>query len=249
MDKLQQLRDDLRGECQNSSCCLWLSGGKDSRLLLVIILQEKLLCGFLSFREGWTTEQNKIVNDLIKQHNLAVYSYPPEASILFGENDDLTVASVYAVGSRPGETTAILRDIVPGDACAAEIMIKHNEERGALILFDTHIWGSKKSDRHYVFGEGAIMTDAHWNIGTRKFFAPLYNWTDAEVLEALGLMGAEYAEPSEQQNTGNLPCCSRCLTAKDKVMCPKTKTEIPAIQWSPTENLAAWREQNIIRSV
>ena len=240
-NKLEQLKEYLAAICGANNCALWLSGGKDSQLLLQILLAEKLKFSVVRFDDGWSREQKEIVNELIKKHSLQVFSYLPQAATLFGNSaGDLTFACAYAVS--PNASFTVLRDIVPGERCSLDIKIKTSEKASPPVYFKTHILGSKKGEKHYAFDGRDVVPEKAWLVGQAKFVCPLYEWTDAEVLEALQTFGIDYVEPPEELNTGNVSCCTLCLQGKERVFCPKEEKEIYSIPWSPTKKLKDWQD-------
>lgn len=241
-EKLAQLKNYLSELCAANNCVLWLSGGKDSLLLLQVLLTEKF--SVLRFDDGWTREQKEIVNNLIKKHSLQVFSYPPKSAVLFGDgNGEITLACAYGVGAK-GEAVSILRDLVHGSRCAFDVNIKISERANPPVIFDVNIWGSKKGEPHYAFSGGDVVPAKEWSAGNAKFVCPLYDWTDAEVLEALKLFGINYVEPPDQLNTGNVSACTNCLKGKtgEPVDCPKKGKQIYSIEWNPQEKLKNWQQ-------
>jgi len=160
---------------------LYFSGGKDSRLLLETMLAESIPFWVLRFDDGWTRTQRKVVDDIAIKHSLRVYSYPPLTSDLVGDgNGNLSLVSDYAVGGF-GEFLPVIRDFVDGDRCAVDLTFDTSGKPVAPIRFATHVLGSKKSDRHYTFGDDAPISGPAFKIGKQKFVAPLYDWTDSDA--------------------------------------------------------------------
>jgi hypothetical protein len=161
-----------------------------------------------------------------------------------GEDGQMSMVSGYSIG-RTGEFAFTTRDIVPGPRCAFDLEIPEAEFSSAPILFDTHIVGSKKCDRHFTLKDHSPIPGPSWRVGKKTFIAPLYDWSDKDVINALAELGVDYEKPSEELDTGNIPMCSKCLTSRgEDVLCPKTNVMISGIEWSPEGNLAAWRQVN-----
>jgi hypothetical protein len=247
VSKLAKLEQCLSALCapEGSNVALWFSAGSDSRLLLEVLLSEKVPFSILRFDDGWSREQRKTVDALILKYNLRVYSYPPISGILLGNGQgELTLACHYSVGLR-GENTAIFRDLVPGEKCAFDINIPISDRISPPMLFDTHLVGTKRGETHWIANGRPLATQKRWFIGGAKFFSPIFEWNDADVLQALKDMKVDYIPPAtEQEDLGNLVSCSRCLTSKTDVLCPKTGDTIPPVQWSPLQSLRDYREHN-----
>lgn len=244
MSKLNQLKTDLTAICKSKSVCLWFSGGSDSRLLLEILLSEKLNFCILSLTETWTRAQQSVIDKLVMDRNVAVYSYLPQSAMLIGDGDQITMAQSYAVGAN-GEEVMILRDIVDGKPfrCGLDINMKIADKTFPPIIFDNHIWGTRGEDRHYVFGDEPVITTSAWRNGAVNFFAPLLKWSKSDVTRALKDLGIDYETPADDLDTGNLVVCAACFHG-NPVVCPKTQTMIEPIDWNPAANLAVCRERN-----
>lgn len=224
---------------ERGTTALWISGGKDSLLLLECLLRFNLKFSLLCFDGAFSLQQKKIIGDLVKEKNLLIYSYPPNAMTLIGDGEEISLAQGFAVDKK-GSQAWLVSDLVDGTKCAFDLKIKLDDKPRPPVVFDTHIWGSKKSDKHWA---GLKVTD-EWNIGDAHFAAPLADWTDEMVLEALNDdLKLGYAEPSDELNSGNTVVCHNCLkpSATGKVFCPKEKREIPVVNWNPRENWRNWQ--------
>ena len=240
------VKKKLREICAGGETVLWFSGGKDSRLLLELMLAQKLPFSILCFDDGWTRDQRRVVDDVIKRHNLRVYSYLPQSVYLFGAGGELTVAAHYAVGNR-GETIPVLRDFVHQEkACGLEkFQANVATSANTPVFFANHILGSKRREKHYAFGGRDTVTNAEFEVGGARFFCPLYFWNNADVSAALGKLGIKNAQTSAALDTGNIPACHSCLLGE--AFCPKEQKTIPAVEWDAAQNLANWRAANNVR--
>jgi 3'-phosphoadenosine 5'-phosphosulfate sulfotransferase (PAPS reductase)/FAD synthetase len=247
---LEDLREQLRLLCvaEKQPVALWLSGGKDSLLLLLVALSARLPFSILRFDDGWTREQKRIVGNLIEKHKLQVFSYRPLAATVIGNSaGEVTLVCDYAVTAK-GDPIAVLRDFVdePGNfsRCAFDLKLEKSTNTPPPVLFRTHLLGSKKGEKHYAFAQSRdVVNLPSWKIGTANFHAPLYDLTDSDVIALLAELGVNYTEPPPHLNTGNLPLCHECLKGTGKVFCPKEKKEIDSHEWNPQQQLANWREK------
>lgn len=213
--------------------CLWFSGGSDSRLLLEVMLKAGKPFGILTFRDGWTREQKKVVDQVIIDKNLEALTYPPLTSVLTAENDELSLVSGYAIGD--GQVMPIIRDLVHNDArCLVEdVRIELPKMLAAPVEFDTHIFGTRKDDKHWLFGDRDLSNGAEFSRWTKTFVNPLWNWTKDEVTECLR---SDFGLEPTETDTGNIEACSLCLT-ETRPFCPKVQKEIEPYAWQPAENL------------
>lgn len=232
MEKLDGLTTYLEGLFTDGMPCLWLSGGKDSRLLLEVMLKFDKPFGILRFSEGLDREQMKALDAIILEKNLQVFTYPPLTNLLIGENGELSLFSQIAVDGY-GATTSIIKDIVPGTRCAFDIHFTNASNRFAPIEFDHHIWGSRADDGHWLCGD-TPLTDKCWQVGTKTFHAPLYEWTAEEVAETLQ---TAFDVAIDERITGDIKACVACLASNaDKVFCLKDNKFIPTVKWDMKGN-------------
>lgn len=231
---LSSLKNDLQAiVAENKSVCLWLSGGADSTLLLKVLLERRLNFAILVFPDGWTGEQKRIVNDLTLEHNLQIFSYPAISHLIVRRGQKLALVSEYAINSR---FLPIVRDIVPGARCAFDIKLAAFA-RLPPIRFDAHIFGSRRADRHFIFGKKPVLREKSFRIGSARIFAPLFNWKKNQVRATLRSFGVLSEKPKDALDTGNIATCTNCLT-EDAPFCPKTGTVIEKVEgFDGKENL------------
>lgn len=172
-----------------------------------------------------------------------VFSYPPVLSLLAEENGEVAWITSYAV-DRFGTPALLVKDLVEDpQRCCFDIKVDLSQTAAAQIEFDAHIWGTRREDRHWLAGDNDLASK-RWQIGSKQFFAPLYEWTRDEVIEALTI----FEETAPAADTGNVTCCSRCLMKSEtgQVFCPKAEKDIPVVEWDREENLKFVR--TILRS-
>lgn len=237
-EKTEQLGEDLREACEGSAA-LWFSGGSDSLLLLTVIARLGLKTHILRFDDGWSLAQKKHVMRMLHEHNAMAFSYPPRSAVLIGNGDELALGATYAIGRR-GEAIPIVRDIVDGNVCSVDESIKLAFTPYPPIVFPKHILGSKATDKHFSFPNSPVPAKS-WEYGGITMYAPLFDWTNEEVIEALRWAGIKYEQPDEALDSGNIAACTKCLRGEGKVFCPKDNEEIEAVKWSPEENLRSWQ--------
>ena len=241
--KLRQLKRDLKAVCRGHGTALWFSGGKDSRLLFEVIQAEGLDCVLLRFDDGWSREQKDVVDRIVARKNAAVYSWKPHTAVLVGNGKDIASVAEYGIGPN-GESLPVIRDLVDGKKCAFDVRIGSRKTRKPPVSIQRHVVGSKASDRHFIFGNKSLIPSKEFSIGSVEIFAPLFAWTDAEVVKELKNFGVEHTTPPDELDTGNHAVCTKCLRGSKPVRCPKTDEMIAAVEWSPKENLKAWRKEH-----
>lgn len=222
---------------------LWLSGGKDSRLLLEIMIAERIRFTVLRFDDAWSREQRAVVDELTATHNLRVYSYPPSWSLMVGDGEqNLTLISGYAV-SNGGETSAVFRDIVDGQRCSFDVNLDFWKPQNPPVQFAGHVVGTKRGETHWALGGYEFLRQKYWQVGEVEFFAPLFSWSDADVILALRKYGVKWQQPEDRLDTGNIAACTNCLHGA-AAYCPKENRPIDPVEWSPQDNLLKWQTAN-----
>jgi hypothetical protein len=220
------------------SRCLWLSGGKDSRLLFEVMLAIGKPFDVVRFDEGWTLDQKRQVERLILEHKLQVFSYPPVQNLLVANPENpaaISYASQYPIDGE-GRMFTLVRDFVDEPKrCVFDVQIEKAKVPWAPIEFELHIVGTKLADAHWL--SGSIVTESEWTSGNKTFAAPLAGWSDkdveAQLLYSFGI------DLSGEKNTGDIEACTKCFSGP--AMCPKAGVEIPAFEWNPQANLDALR--------
>lgn len=255
-EKLRSLENDLKAilDSYNESVALWLSGGKDSLLLLNVLLKLGRKFNVLSFTDSaWNEAQKKQLDEIILRHNLQVYSYPAHKFLLIGSGaGELAFASYYAI-DREGHCATVLRDVVSGDTggdggdvCAFDLQIETSALAFAPLEFGAHIWGSRFRDRHWSHGLESVLRRDHWKLGHTDFYAPLSGWSDRQIygaLKSFGAFEAHQREAPDNADTGNVTACAECLKAApgEKVFCPKQQKQISALDWDKAGNTKIFR--------
>jgi len=212
--------------------CLWFSGGSDSMLLLLVMLEFEKPFGILKFEDGWSKEQRRAVDAVVMKHNLQAFSYPATDHLLAGNAKELSLASLYAVDGS-GHKAMLVRDLVDDpNRCAVDLKLEKPKQRVAPIEYAVHVWGSWKDDRHWIRGE-MPLAEPIWFVGNHTFIAPLYEWTREDVSRELK---SRNVEPIGI-DTGNITACHNCLKGEKQVFCPKTGDLIDSVIWDRKGNL------------
>lgn len=244
MRKLKALKKRLTEELDGRTAALWLSGGKDSRLLFEVLNDMGARIPLLRFDDGWSAEQKRHFHRSVRHRSQPLYSYGPVAGALIGdERGNISFVSLYPVGP-DGASIPLVRHFVGDAGCAFDVPIEFARRRNAPVRFDVNVVGSKRSDRNYLYGSKPLVAAERWEMGGSTFLAPLYGWTDQEVLMGLKHYGIDWVDPEESLNTGNIAACTRCLSARPgtQVQCPKTGKKIAAVDWDREGSLQQFRE-------
>jgi len=214
---------------------LFLSGGLDSLLLLVLLIEQNQVFEIIQFRTLWSKKQRERADYWIKRCNLRVYSYPPAQVNLVGDGQDIGVIFEYAVGNG---VIPLVRDVIQGDACIADL---DGQRMHTMPLdVDLGIVGTRKDDYHPFMGQ-PVKTKTFY-AGEMQFICPLWNYTREDVKRELESRGIDTSDVDEDAESGNIAMCNICIKGTGKVWCPKDEKEIDSIVWDRQANLKAFRE-------
>ncbi len=216
---------------------LFWSAGKDSTLLLTMLYDAGIDFDIVQLgREHWSREQKRFADELIRDWDLKVLTFPPAKVSFIGDGNEISAVFEYAMG---GSAIPVLRDVIPGTKCIADLEGMRLDQ--APMKWDCAIVGSKFSDRHHAVD--SLIPGEEWKVGDVTFLAPLADWEDIDVEAAL--LAIDLIVPSgDDENTGNLPLCRICLDAiEGEVFCPLEQAPIPAAGMYLESNLKMFRKQ------
>jgi hypothetical protein len=231
---LSSLKNDLESAIEGKTACLFLSGGSDSLLLLQVLLEMKADFAVMSFDTTFSERQKQVLDDLVYRENIRILSYQPKAAYFIGDGKG-KLAFVEEYGMLSGESLPVLRDCVGGKKCSYDVMIETREQ--APIGFQVNIFGTRKTDRHWSWGN--MFAKPEIALGYGKIIAPLWNWTRRDVAEAL----KSYGLKKPKTDTGNYEFCTACLEGKGPVFCPKEQKEIESVDWDAKVMLDAFQSK------
>jgi len=214
---------------------LFLSGGLDSLLLLVLLIEQKQVFEIIQFRTNWSKKQRERADCWIKKCNLRVYSYPPMSIHLLGDDTQLSAVFEYAVGNG---AIPVIRDIINGTDCIADL---DGQRMHTMPLdVDLGIVGTRKDDYHSFMGQPVKTQE--FEVGGMQFICPLWNYSRDDVKRELEARGIDASEVEDEVDSGNLAMCTTCLNGTGKVWCPKDEKEIDSIVWDRQANLKAFQQ-------
>lgn len=216
-----------------SSPVLCFSGGKDSTLLLEMVIKLKADISLLVFQDLWSPEYRKYVKTVIADKGMRAFFYPPVAVDTL--DDGRVIAPVYRVGEG---LLPVVMQVEGGDRCGAKmkdrVVSKMSVEPQPPYIFDLTITGSKACDEYY-----AVKNLDPRSLSTSRFRieCPLWKWTDSEVLQGLVYLDAVpnpdvYGPEGKRPKTddGAFMACLDCYQiSKEEVFCPAVQANIPTV--------------------
>lgn len=209
------------------------SGGLDSTLILAMLREQPIDFDIVQHRELWTKQQSKKADELIREWNLKVFSYPPRSRSFIGDGENIAVVYDYAAGDTQ---LLVTKDTIPGKTCGAKL--QSYEMQTSPFDWDLHILGTRKDDTHWSIENPKRQKEC--TVGGITFYYPLFDYTREDVKRELRARGLDDTEATDEEDTGSISLCTSCLRGK-RVFCPDLKTMIPPVQWDPLDNLAKFR--------
>lgn len=197
--------------------CLLLSGGADSVELLERI--GKIDC--VTFNQNFTTEQWKVIDNLIRKFDLDLFTFPPSASYVVPNGDELARIDEYQLGYL---TFPVLREYAHSDRCSLEF----DNKKMPMIpwTYDAVFVGSRKTDWSPLTGQP--LRQAVTEYGGITIVAPLYD------------------EPKTQEfdvDTGTVYGCTKCFNGEKRVYCLKEDKMIDGIDWDRESAIKAFQDK------
>jgi 3'-phosphoadenosine 5'-phosphosulfate sulfotransferase (PAPS reductase)/FAD synthetase len=136
---------------------------------------------------------------LIREWDLTVLSYEPLNRYFVPWGNDISLVDEMTIG---GEIVPLFRDVVESEKCDVE---KLSEVRTEFDwTFDLTLWGYRKEDERHPVIPTPFNKD--FQLGSTRMFAPLYDWSDDDVLRAIKDSGIPF-----QSHTDSIGICGKCL--------------------------------------
>lgn len=174
------------------------------------------------------------INGQILEQNLSVFAVSPNRRYLLDDGQETWVMVDEAIIN--GAFFPVVRDIATGDRCYFELP---TERSGQIEYpFDVTLTGWRNEDAHPLF-QGPIPYPADATvIGGSRFYAPLRELNERRVWELIDTFGVavdrqRYAD-DVSSDPDTVQVCTQCLRASagEQVWCPKSKGNIPAVEWN-----------------
>ena len=225
------LKEDLAKAIEGEAVCLYWSGGADSTYLLHVLIDLQAKFSIVCFDQSYSPEQTALIDRIVNELGLVVFSYPPDAAFLVGDGEQIALVEEYKLID--GTRIPFIRDCVGGSKCSFDIPIetRPNVELG----FTLHLLGTRKTDEHWTWG--SIARAKEIELPTGRILFPLWDLTREQVIEGLKDYGVEPPEI----DTGDFQACVDCLKGSERVFCPKKGEEIDRVDWQPRAMLEAFQ--------
>lgn len=205
------------------------SGGIDSLLVLSMMREEYPDIAVVTLKQNYSKAQWAVVENVIKQWDLEVRSWPPMRSYLV-PNEPIARVDEYSFGE---VSLPVIRDIEDGSNCVFEMDNQTLEH--FPFDYDVVFVGSREDDHSPATGRPlrSQVTDC----GNFVIVAPLWKWTKDMVRAEAQKRGLPPALESS-----DIQACTKCLGGV-KVYCPVKNDYIDPVDWNPGQMLGTFRER------
>jgi len=230
---------------QYNQPALMCSFGKDSMVLLHLLLQRRIDLPVIFHRDPWWPAKYAFAEEMIRRFGLEVYDWAPSAVTLWEGKEIMAFTNHYQIGAKPGAILQLPKNILPPESgekylCALRDVLAR--PTGTFDYpWDCVLIGHKSSDADQIAGKVTLHCDIKLNNGVGPDAAfPLRTWTDTDVWNYI----EEYEVPQQEDRYDVANRCERtdkransdyahvCIACCDRskpaasVYCPKLKCEV-----------------------
>lgn len=232
---------------------LYCSFGKDSMVLLHLLLSHKIRIPILFHTDPWFPRKFDFANKLISAWNLEVHDYPPAKTSLKHSEQMVALVSEYQTG--PHSSMAALKNSLEfkdGDdpdkfLCGLNFLMRPC----CLFIYpwDVAIIGHKDCDEDQIFGLVPLHSRTVYRDEGPDFIFPLKEWTHDDIWDYTEQFNVPYQMdrydiktrrelPDKTPNSDWYEVCIRCVDKRlhgQKVFCPKLEREIENVSGAAPE--------------
>lgn len=210
-----------------------LSGGKDSVLTLLLVMEVYPTVDCIWYRTG-SEAQRRAVERLVVKHGLTVYSHEPRLTYYLPMGEHPALVREFAINDA---TFPVVTETGCGTKCGLQL----NEQKVDEFFYpwDVTFTGWKDSDTHDL-ASGKVPYAADGSvIGGSRFYAPIRHMGDDEVRGWLRILDPEFEDFDD-----TVSLCTSCFVSKDAdVFCPMEQVNISTIPWDGQAGLDTFRSR------
>lgn len=229
MQKARQIVEAAKAERP----VVMLSGGKDSILTLLLVLEIYPNADCIWYRTG-SQEQRWAIEQWTMKKNLTVYSHQPRDIYYLPMGEHPALIREYAINDA---MFPVVAETKTGEKCG----LRMNEDRADQFYFPwlETFTGWKDSDTHELTNGKVPYCPDGTVIGGSRFFAPIRHMTDNEVREHLKTLAPEFEEFDD-----SLPLCTACFTSNEsEVFCPLEQQMVSTLEWDGQASLSSFQQR------
>lgn len=226
---------------QYKSPALMCSFGKDSMVLLDILLRRGIKIPVVFHRDPWWPQKYRFADGIIADWNLEVHDYPPFKVTLWEGKEITAFTNHYQIGH--SALLQLPKNILAPEAgkpylCGLKQVL--GRPTGTYSYpFDVVLIGHKSTDEDQIAGKVPLHVDVKLNAGAAPDAAfPLRDWTDDDVwnyTEAFKVPQQPDRYKDRRELADKFPnsdyahVCIACMDRKNtgpSVYCPKIDAEV-----------------------
>jgi hypothetical protein len=229
------------------SPAMMCSFGKDSMVLLHILVSHGFKPKIVFYRDPWWPQKYQFADWVINAWGLEVYDYPPSEITMWEGKEIMAFTNHYQVGYSSNAIIKLPKNILnPEDGrkwiCGLDLL---NRPKGSFAFpWDVMFVGHKSSDVDQIAGSVKLHVDIKKNApGVPDFAFPLRNWTDNDIWEyteanSIPQQWDRYDRATRKEwddkwtNSDYANVCIRCIDRRSKeksVYCPKLQCQVSNI--------------------
>jgi hypothetical protein len=161
------------------------SFGKDSMVMLDLIMRAFLKFPVLFHREPFFPEKYKFANQMIEAGDYTVYDYPPSGTSLIKNGPVMEIVNWYSVGSKFSYLPTGIKEPEAGKPflCGLRDLYRKPTAQNFSFPWDLVFIGHKNSDRDVILGAVPLAVDLKQNVNGPDYFFPLRHFTDEDIWE------------------------------------------------------------------
>jgi hypothetical protein len=232
---------------------LYCSFGKDSTVLLHLLLTHKIRIPVLYHADPWFPKKNDFSRRLISAWNLEVHDYPPAKTSLMHGKEIVALVSEYQCS--PYETVKVLKNALEfkdGDDPAKFLCGVNFLTRPCCVFvypWDVGLVAHKDCDTDQIFGPVPLHSNVVYRDEGPDFIFPLKEFTHDDIWDYTERFDVPYQVdrydiktrtelPDKTPNSDWYETCIRCVDKRmqgQKVFCPKLKIELENVAGAAPE--------------
>jgi hypothetical protein len=245
MDKVKETIDFLTATLKNyAHPVLYCSFGKDSCVLLHLLLSHNIRIPVIYHRDPFFPRKNAFADSVINLYNLEVWDYPPARVSLCHGKDMIALVNEYQSG--PHSSVSVLKNALEfkdGDnpdefGCGLSFLMRpcgiFNYPWNAALV------AHKDCDEDQIFGVVPLKSRVVFRDEGPDYVFPLKDWTHDDVWDYTEQYKVPFQAdrynialrkewPDKTFNSDWYPFCLRCVDKRilgQTVFCPKLKKEL-----------------------
>lgn len=261
-EKISETRKLLIEELRKyESPVLMCSFGKDSTVLLHLLLAMNIRIPIIYYCDPWFAKKNAFAHRLVETWELEWHNYPPAKVSLLHSPQMVALVSEYQTGEHA--SAAVLKNCLEfkdGDdpdkfMCGVNFLTRPCSV--FVFPWDIAMVAHKDCDEDQIFGLVPLKSHLVYRDQGPDYLFPLKEWTHDDIWDYIEEFNVPYQTdrydiknrcewPDKTFNSDWYPACIRCIDKRlggQKVYCPKMKRDIENVSGAAPEY--GWTEAQL----